>query len=83
MPLRTRAVEIALERGWTLADLAKRAELSPRVIYYLRDGRSPSSSTIEAIRRVFPELAFDDLFVSDDCTSGHDESTLVQEPAAA
>lgn len=82
MPLRTRAVEIALARGWTLADLARRADLSPRVIYYLRDGRSPSAVTIQALMRVFPELSFEDLFASNDCTEVQVGSTSGQPVAA-
>ena len=81
MPLRTRAIEIARERGWTIAEFARRSGLSLRVCYYLRDGRQPSTQVVGAVMKLFPELSFEDLFVPADSTEVEQSSTT--EEAAA
>ena len=78
MPIRTTAVELARERGWTMVELSKRSGLSLRVLYYLRDGRQPGTQTIEALRATFPEMAYEELFVPTDCTIGHKIGTKVE-----
>jgi hypothetical protein len=61
-----------------MAVLAQRSGLSPRVLYYLRDGRQPSTATVQALMATFPELTFDELFVADDSTKRAEESTTVE-----
>lgn len=73
---------MARARGWSLVELAERAGLSIRVIYYLRDGRQPSAATMEALMRVFPAVAFGDLFVSADSTNVQATDTAL-EPSVA
>lgn len=73
---------MATERGWSMSELANRTGLSLRVLYYLRDGRQPSTTTMQSLMRTFPELSFEDLFVPTNSTMVQNSDPIV-EPVAA
>ena len=63
MAFRTIAVEAALARGWSRAELRRRAKVSLRTVYLWEHGAQPGPKSIEAIMRVFPDLPYERLFV--------------------
>jgi transcriptional regulator with XRE-family HTH domain len=68
--LRTTAIDLARERGWSLADLARKSGLSIRQIHYLADGRRGCGpETIQRLMRTFPGVSFKRLFVPVDSTN--------------
>ena len=64
MAVRTTAFERAEALGWTISELARRAELSEETLYKLRNGeRGVGSKVIEGLLKAFPSLTYRDLFV--------------------
>jgi transcriptional regulator with XRE-family HTH domain len=74
---------MATERGWSMTELAQRSGLSLRVLYYLRDGRQPSTETMQSLMRLFPEVPFEALFVSVDSAMVQRLDTSAQNKVAA
>lgn len=81
--MKTTAVEAALARGWSRAELARRTGLTPSTIHNLETGEYPtiSGKTISAIMAVFPDLPYERLFTPGD-SSKKDEPRTLQETAA-
>jgi len=83
--MKTTAVEAALARGWSRAELARRTGLSPSTIHNLETGEydTISGKTIDAIMRAFPDLPYERLFVPVDSTKKNTEHTTQEAVAAA
>lgn len=84
MGLKTTAFDRAEALGWSIAELAKRSDLSLETLYKLRTGeRQPGQKAIEGLMRAFPALGYRDLFVPFERTAVHKSSTELQDRAAA
>lgn len=83
VPMRTTAVEAAVARGWTKAELAQRTGLSRSTIHNLEHGGydTISGKTISAIMQAFPDLPYERLFVPVDSFKKNTASST-QEAAA-
>lgn len=83
MPMRTTAVEAAVARGWSRAELTERTGLSRSTIHNLERGKydTISGKAINAIMHAFPDLPFERLFVPVDSSKKHEVPTT-QEVAA-
>lgn len=69
MPFRTTAFEAADALGWSVGDLAKRSGIPASTLYEIRNGRRfVGPKTIPGIRKAFPQLSFEQLFVPVDST---------------
>jgi hypothetical protein len=64
MPFRTTAFAAATAMGWDMNELAKRSGVPASTLYEIRQGRRyVGPKTIPGLRRAFPHLSFEQLFV--------------------
>jgi predicted transcriptional regulator len=85
MAYRTTAFDAADALGWDMDELARRSGVPPSTLYMVRRGvRGVGSKTMLGLRRAFPHLSFDQLFVLIDNTNVQKvDANAPEEPVAA
>ena len=82
MPFRTTAFEAAEALGWSMEELARRSSVPVSTLYEIRRGRRRvGPRTMPGLRKAFPHLSFEQLFVPVDSATA-DRENLVAEAAA-
>lgn len=78
--MRTTAVEAAVARGWSRAELTERTGLSRSTIHNLERGKydTISGKAINAIMMAFPDLPYERLFVPVDSSKKRVEHTSME-----
>lgn len=79
MPFRTTAFDAAEALGWDINELAKRSGVTASTLYEIRKGRRfVGPKTIPGLRRAFPHLSFEQLFVPFDSALAENESDIAE-----
>lgn len=80
MAYRTTAFEAADALGWDIDELARRSGVPASTLYMVRRGvRGVGSKTMLGLRRAFPQLSFEQLFVLVDNTNVQKSGAVVSE----
>lgn len=83
MPFRTTAFSAAEAMGWDMNELAKRSGVPASTLYEIRCGRrGVGAKTMPGLRRAFPHLSFEQLFVSSDSALAEKQQAIAEEVAA-
>lgn len=84
MPFRTTAFEAADLLGWDMLELARRSGIPRATLYEIRKGRrGVGPKTIPGLRRAFPHLSFEQLFVLSDSAVAEKSDTIVEKETVA
>lgn len=79
MPFRTTAFRAAEALGWDINELAKRSGVPASTLYEIRCGRrGVGAKTMPGLRRAFPHLSFEQLFVSSDSALAEKRDTVAE-----
>jgi predicted transcriptional regulator len=82
MPFRTTAFKAADALGWNMEELARRSGVPSSTLYEIRRGRRfVGPKSMPGLRRAFPHLSFEQLFVSTDSATAELASTRAEAAA--
>jgi predicted transcriptional regulator len=84
MPYRTTAFEAADALGWDINELRRRSGIPISTLYEIRRGRrAVGPKTIPGLRKAFPHLSFEQLFVSSDSADAENSDTIAEKEVVA
>lgn len=79
MPFRTTAFQAAEAMGWDMNELAKRSGVPASTLYEIRCGRrGVGAKTMPGLRKAFPHLSFEQLFLPSDSASAEKSGALAE-----
>lgn len=77
MAFKTTAFQAADALGWSMEELAQRSGVPASTLYEIKRGRrGVGPKTIPGLRRAFPHLSFEQLFVPTDSAIVEQKSTI-------
>ena len=83
MAYRTTAFQAAEALGWDMEELAKRSGVPSSTLYEIKRGRRfVGPKTIPGLRRAFPHLSFEQLFVPTNSAVAELSDTVAEGAAA-
>jgi len=84
MPYQTTAFRAADAMGWSMDDLAKRSGVPASTLYEIRRGRRfVGPKTIPGLKKAFPHLSFEQLFVPADSANVEIVNTVAKREGVA
>jgi transcriptional regulator with XRE-family HTH domain len=82
MAFRTTAFKAAEALGWDMEELARRSGVPASTLYEIRRGRRfVGPKTFAGLRKAFPHLSFEQLFVSSDSAIAQSDNVTVEAAA--